>query len=411
MHALRSRFSGVPHDVAAAYAVVAQRSSDLLEAIAADRLALSASDRDAVFAFAKTIRSLRPFAEHEPDDERLLQRAGDDFAPGRTPALADAPPVDRSRAFALTEPLSPEPPLGVRGWTGHFSASALNAYAECPRKWYYRYLCAAIEDRSSGAATYGTAFHLALEDFHDEFPSPGENNAAAMREKIPAYINTAFAKYAGLFDSPLEMELQKRRARRTAVRYVDWLLAEAKRAPFTVIGRELEAHLEIEGYTFVGYIDRLDRDDTTGATSVVDYKTGIIAETAQEYRSDVLTFQDFQLPFYYWARTAAGDRVTRLALIPLKDSLLDVRPVSLEVVAMPSLAPPRPGRRDDSASGVISVGELERARSRMVEICRELASGAIERFAVAADPSACRYCVYLNACAWRPNPEVEKFGR
>ena len=409
LRAFRSRFSGVPHDVAAAYAVVARRTGDLLEAIGAGRLALSPDDRDAVLAFSKTVRSLREIAERE-DDGELAARAAGAFAAGS--ALEVVAGADEAAGpFALARALGPEPASGVRGWSKHFSASALNAYAECPRKWYYRYICAAIEDRSGGAATYGTAFHLALEEFHGEFPAPRADNAGEMREKIPIYVNTAFEKYANLFDSRLEMELQKRRARRTAQRYVDWLVAEATRAPFTVIGRELEARLEMEGFAFVGFIDRLDRDDATGATSVVDYKTGIIAESADEYRSDVLSFKDFQLPFYYWARTAQGDRVTRLALLPLKDALLDVRPVCLEVVAMPNVAPARPGRRDASATGVITIGELERARARMIDICRELASGKLESFAVATDPSACRYCVYLNACAMRPNPEVEKFGR
>ena len=85
------------------------------------------------------------------------------------------------------------------------------------------------------------------------------------------------------------------------------------------------------GRAFVGFIDRLDRDERTGDIGVVDYKTGSIATSAAEYGEKVRRFRDFQLPFYYWARTAAGDRVTKLVLIPLKDALLDVRPVVLEV--------------------------------------------------------------------------------
>ena len=87
-----------------------------------------------------------------------------------------------------------------------------------------------------------------------------------------------------------------------------------------MIGTETAVELELDGYAFIGYIDRLDRDDATAAVTVVDYKTGNIAESADEYRAKVASFVDFQLPFYYWARTAAGDRVTRLALVPLKES-------------------------------------------------------------------------------------------
>jgi RecB family exonuclease len=200
--------------------------------------------------------------------------------------------------------------------------------------------------------------------------------------------------------------LQRRRATRTARKYVEWLVAEAKRAPFTVVGCELSAELQIEGYDFIGYIDRLDRDDRTGAVSVIDYKTGSIAMSASEYRQKVRQFEDFQLPFYYWARTEQGDRVARLALVPLKDALLDVRPIVLEVVPVPAEAV-----RSQSPTGVIPLSELERARRRMIELCAELTSGNTQHFPVSDDPSACVYCVYKPACAGRPYPEEERFGR
>jgi RecB family exonuclease len=220
-------------------------------------------------------------------------------------------------------------------------------------------------------------------------------------------VNWAFERFHTQFDCPVEFELQKRRALRTAERYVDWLLAEAARAPFTVIGREIPVSLNLGGFDFVGFIDRLDRDERTGAVSIFDYKTGSIATSAAEYREDVRRFVDFQLPFYYWARTDAGDRVYRLALIPLKDALLDVVPISLEVVAV---APPN-GKRNGAPSGSIAIADLERARERMIEICRELSSGSLDRFPVTTDPDACTYCAYRAACADRPHDEREHFGR
>ncbi len=41
-----------------------------------------------------------------------------------------------------------------------------------------------------------------------------------------------------------------------------------------------------EGRPFVGYIDRLDRDERSGGIGVVDYKTGSIATSAAEYRRE-----------------------------------------------------------------------------------------------------------------------------
>jgi RecB family exonuclease len=308
--------------------------------------------------------------------------------------------------FALADPLLPEPGSGVRTHNPRFSASQLNTYVECPRKWFYRYLCAAVEDKGSSASFYGTAFHAALEDLHHEYPQPALADAAELDRKLQGYINVAFDRHRNNFDTPVEHELQVRRARRTARKYVEWLVAQARRAPFTVVGCELSAELQLEGFDFIGYIDRLDRDDETGAVAVMDYKTGSISTTANEYRDKVRKFKDFQLPFYYWARTEQGDRVSRLALIPLKDALLEVRPITLEVVPLAS----EPAR-SNAATGVIPIAELERARTRMVEICRELTSATISAFGVAGDPSACTYCAYTLACRNRPYPAEERFGR
>jgi RecB family exonuclease len=188
---------------------------------------------------------------------------------------------------------------------------------------------------------------------------------------------------------------------------VDWLTAQEKEAPFEVIGREVPANLELGRRAFIGFIDRLDRDERSGGVVVVDYKTGSIAKSAQEYRMEVRGFRDFQLPFYYWARCAQGDRVIRLVLIPLRDALLDVRPISLAVVPLQTTD----SRASNDARGTIAVAELERARARMIELSDELASGTKERFETTDDPTACTFCAYATACARKPPAEPERFGR
>jgi RecB family exonuclease len=386
---LRSPFSGVPYEVGAAYVALSVREGSLLELIDRERIAVDTSERDALIAFKAALRDPSELA-------RLCERPG-------APLPAS---LDDDEAFALCEAVFPEPETGITTNNPRFSASQLNTYVECPRKWYYRYLCAAVEDKGSSASYYGTAFHAALEDLHQEYPRPSEADPQELDRKLQGYVNAAFDRFRGSFDTPVEHELQVRRARRTARKYVQWLVNEGRHSPFTIVGCELAAELQIEGYDFIGYIDRLDRDDRTGSVSVLDYKTGSIATTAAEYREKVRQFKDFQLPFYYWARTAEGDRVWRLALIPLKDALLDVRPIVLEVVPIAADI-----ARSQSATGVIPLVELERARSRMIEICRELTSGSLRSLPTTDDPAACAYCAYQISCAGRPYPEEERFGR
>jgi hypothetical protein len=400
---LRSPCSGVPHDVAAAYATLATRAGSLLEAIDALRLGISASEREATLRFAGRARRCAALAEL--DDASLRAAIAETFA--LEPASRRGPMPGAGGAIELADAVDSEPASGVSARQKHFSASSLNAYVECPRKWFYRYACAAVEDPGSSAAAYGTAFHLALEDFHEEFPRPSAGDEHAMRRRVAECVGWAFERMRDGFETAVEFELQRRRALRTAQRYVDWLLVQAREAPFEVVGREVPVDLDLDGHPFVGYIDRLDRDERSGGTGVVDYKTGSIAQSAAEYREKVRRFKDFQLPFYYWARTAVGDRVTRLALLPLKDALRDVRPIVLEVVP----GPVTQARATDAPAGTISVADLERARARMIELGAELSSGALQHFAVAEDPAACTYCAYATACAHRPPPAPERFAR
>jgi RecB family exonuclease len=387
---IRSSCSGVPHDVGAAYATLAGRTGDLLDAIDRGRLALPAPERDRVLLFARRARLVRALPDDSPE-EALRSAIATTFEAQELVTLRQAQD-DTQGEIELAEPVEREEAGGVARWQKHFSASALNAYGECARKWFYRYACAAVEDPGSSASAYGTAFHLALEDFHGDFPRPRGAERSAMRSRMRECVTWAFERNRDGFETRVEFELQVRRAQRTAQRYVDWLLAQELEAPFEVLGREVSAELDLDGRAFVGFIDRLDRDERTGDIGVVDYKTGSIATTAAEYGEKVRRFRDFQLPFYYWARTAAGDRVTKLVLIPLKDALLDVRPVVLEV------------------GKTIKLADLERSRERMIELSTLLASGEIRRFEPTENATACTYCAYQTACAGKPPAEAQRFG-
>ena len=360
-----------------------------------------------------------------PPSAAALQRVAIDFDASRilAPAWDAAALIDEVTAelagcsqITIDFPAFParavaaEPPEPVTSKRTMFSASSLNAFAECERKWFYRYVCSAVEDRGSSASFYGIAFHSALEEFHTKHKRFDGPDAAALASYLDYCIVTSFDRHRTRFDAPVEFELQKRRARRTSKRYLTWLIERARRAPFEVIGNETSTDVSLGGFPFIGYIDRLDRDDATGEITVVDYKTGAIAKSAGEYLADVLAFREFQLPYYYWARSAAGDRVSRLSLVPLKDALLDVEPVELTVTQQ---KPRETGRspRYGATTGSIAVADLERARDRMVEIAASLATPTIASYAVTDNPDACRYCAYKDSCRDRPAVAEERFGR
>lgn len=431
-------YSGVPNEVANALVVAASRGGTLLHTIAEERIALPTSERDMVFDFCAKLGTIRTCGESGAAgapawrtivNEFALPAAVDELVgnAGSATSISDALPVldlvsqiGKSPRIApqraplsgdvrLGSPAVPEEKTPLRSRVTHFSASSLNTYVECHRKWFYRYVCGAVEDSGSSASFYGSAFHAALEALHQEFPRPSEVSGQTLWAKLQGYLNSAFDRYRGGFETSVEFELQRRRARRTARRYIGWLREQAARAPFTVVGCELPARMDLEGFEFIGYIDRLDRDDASAAVTVIDYKTGSIAQSAHEYREKVRQFKEFQLPFYYWARTAAGDRVSRLALVPLKDASLDVAPVELEVVPISANLQTR--RPNLQRTGVIPIAELERARTKMVEICKELTQSEMSHFEVTDDPSICRFCAYVDACNFRPPASEDRFAR
>ncbi|GAC1534054.1 MAG: hypothetical protein NVS2B17_02540 [Candidatus Velthaea sp.] len=442
--AIVARPAGVRSDDARALLTASTGRTALLDTIDSGKVSLGSTARADAAAFARGLRAVaRAYSAQDAGATSVLAAIGNAFILDDEPTVAAlvrvAQAFDRARTLgpawdaaafiaeldaelrgarrppaafqtAATTAMHDEPRRPVPLRRTHFSASSLNAFAECARKWYFRYVCAAVEDRGSSASFYGTAFHAALEDFHTKYARVEDTNAAGLASYLDGCVVSAFDRYRGRFDAPVEFELQRRRARRTAKKYLSWLIERARREPFVVIGNEVSTDLDLEGNAFVGYIDRLDRDDRTGNVTVIDYKTGSIASSAAEYRDDVAAFREFQLPFYYWARTAAGDRVTKLALIPLKDALLDVAPIELEIT--PVERPRANGRRyEGSTTGTISIPELERARAKMIEYATLLSSASLDAYPATDDPDACRYCAYRDACRERPLVAEERFGR
>jgi RecB family exonuclease len=396
-----SPFSSVARAVARAFIAIAGEHGDLCETIAAAKLSLAPEAAAAARRFSAALNEIAAAGAAGSSEETLgalVRRAFNlDAFDGWNAAL--------SPGHALG-PHPIEGPSPVARRQRPFSASSLGMYAECERKWYYRYVCAAVEDKGSSASAYGSAFHSALEQFHREYPRADAAPAETLGTRLDGWIQTAFERYRSGFETNVEYDLQVRRARRTAKRYLAWFLRRAKAHPFSVVDQEAEVALEMDGYSFTGFIDRLDRDDKTGNVTVVDYKTGSIATSAAEYRAKISRFVDFQLPFYYWARTALGDRVTRLALVPLKDALRDVEPIELEVVPV-SVGE---ARRSDATTGTIGIDELERAKVRMIELARRLSDEPLERFPVTDDPDACTFCAYVQSCRSRPLRRDARFG-
>jgi len=139
-----------------------------------------------------------------------------------------------------------------------------------------------------------------------------------------------------------------------------WLLERARRAPFEVIGCETATDVELGAHHFVGFIDRLDRDDRTAPVTVVDYKTGSIATSAEEYVADAVASSS--------CRSTTGSHGGRRRGQPVcscrsRTRCSTWRRSSLEVVTR--ARPSRPAARlpqQKARRARIAVAELESAR-------------------------------------------------
>jgi hypothetical protein len=300
---------------------------------------------------------------------------------------------------------APESPRAIVAPPMTFSASRLNAFVTCGRRWFFEYLCDAVEDRGSIHATYGKVVHGALEALHRDVREPAAVDPRAVIDRFLYEIDVAFGKARPDFASQFEYEVSRLQARRAAPKYVDWLVAQAIRAPMEIIEVESVNRLRAGGHDFVGYVDRVDRPLGGGAVTIYDYKTGRVPDDPRAYLEAVRSGDEAQLALYYFMRRARGDEVASVALVSIRDIHDGVRVLALDIVEDGADAPP--SRRGAAAC---SRAVLDASLAALIRRCDLLTKEGLEHFDVGEDPP-CRFCVYLPACRERPAESESIFVR
>jgi RecB family exonuclease len=294
----------------------------------------------------------------------------------------------------------PEPPRVAVAPPMTFSASRLNSFVKCGRRWFFEYLCDAVEDRGSIHATYGKVVHQALETLHRDIREPSAVDARAIADRFLREIDIAFGMARSDFESQFEYEVSRLQARRAAPKYVDWLVKQAAAAPMEIVEVESINRLRAGGHDFVGYIDRIDRPLGGGAVTIFDYKTGRVPDDPRSYLESVRRGEEAQLALYYFMRRSRGDDVARVALVSIRDIHDDVRVLALDIVEEGATRPPaRPG------TAACTRAVLDASLAAIIRRCDLITREGVTHFAVGEDPP-CRFCAYFSACRERP-PEPE----
>jgi RecB family exonuclease len=305
---------------------------------------------------------------------------------------------------------APEEPALVRAPRMTFSASRLNAYVKCPRRWFFEYLCDCLDELPSPQALYGRVFHAALEALHREVRGLEGRRADAILERLNQALDAAFGAAHADFTSQLEYETARLRARRVAEQYVRWLFVEAAEAPFEITATELRHTGTFGGHDFVGFIDRIDRPAGGGPITIFDYKTGRIEEDPEEYLRRLRSGEEAQLALYYAMRRALGDEVARIALVSVRDARDKTWMLALDIIGEDGNAVLQRAAREGVARAACTVADLQASLDALTLRCTQLTVDGVTHFAPGDDPP-CGYCTYERACRERPADGERIFAR
>ena len=169
----------------------------------------------------------------------------------------------------------------------YLSASALQNYLACPAKFYYYSVCGLKEQdevsETLQANDIGNVFHKTMQDLYDR-PDQTVTRAwlqtvlkgTLIRDKVRARILDALHTFEVTGRNIIFEDLVCRYVRKAVQRDLE-LLDKEHKDHFRILGLEKDLTAEIDGFRFIGYIDRLDSLEP-GVLRVVDYKTGKVTD-------------------------------------------------------------------------------------------------------------------------------------
>lgn len=242
------------------------------------------------------------------------------------PALAPLPPTTNGI------PLHPEGRLRL-------SASQLDTYAECPRRYLYEYPLR-IRGDANVWADFGTLVHDILEAFIGRDAEETDLSWDRLVALAEDHWHDDIAQYRP----------QREELRRDLIDVLaKWWDAEGSQIGKTleVLKAERSFSIEVAGHTITGRIDRVDRADDGVGIRILDYKTSKQPKPESEMDTDL------QLRMYHLAalrdpELAALGSPTQLRLLFLRD----MKPRDQEI------------RPDHEA---VSVGLVEEMAARILE--------------------------------------------
>lgn len=179
----------------------------------------------------------------------------------------------------------------LEGGNKKLTPTALSTYLDCRLKFYFKYVAKLYEpdevQEEVDAALFGNIMHDVLEWIYRDWMEENGTNmidtkaVKEVKEKVPGYIQKAFAHYYGLeSDKKYEFEGRNILVKEVVRKLIDKILAyDEQTVPFEILGLEEEDQFQylmpLTGNKKVRLSGKIDRLDKVGETvRVLDYKSG-----------------------------------------------------------------------------------------------------------------------------------------
>ena len=137
-----------------------------------------------------------------------------------------------------------------------WSFSRVEAFENCPHRWYLRYI-RRCKEKDKFYASYGSFIHKLIERYY--------NGELTKSEMLTTFLRDFKKEVRGF--RPKASTLKK---------FIDGAvvyLTNFEPFPYKMVAVEKKVEFEIEGIKFVGYIDFLGEDESDGELVVVDNKS------------------------------------------------------------------------------------------------------------------------------------------
>lgn len=169
----------------------------------------------------------------------------------------------------------------------HLSASALQNYLNCPAQFYFRSVLRLKDEGeaedSLDAGTLGNVFHKMMENIFKPFTVVKKEDLAgilkddkAIRSQVERLIMDELHTFEIAGRNIIFRDIICKYVRKVLESDIK-LLDTGGLTEFEILGVERPMDMMVDGYKFVGKLDRIDRF-FPGETRVVDYKTGRVTD-------------------------------------------------------------------------------------------------------------------------------------